>query len=79
VPATATATALAPREAAVELPASERVPDFSGLGLGRALALAQQSGLRVEVSGSGLVVAQEPAPGSARRGPVCQLRLAPPL
>ena len=65
--------------AAAELPASQRVPDFTGLGLGRALTLAQKTGLRVEASGSGLVVAQEPAPGSARRGPVCQLRLAPPL
>ena len=65
--------------AAAQLPASQRVPDFTGLALGRALVLAQKSGLRVEVSGSGLVVAQEPSPGSARRGPVCQLRLAPPL
>ena len=64
---------------AAAVPANQRVPDFTGLGLGRALALANKTGLRVEVSGSGLVVAQEPAPGSARRGPVCQLRLAPPL
>lgn len=60
-------------------PPNERVPDFLGLGLGRALAVAGQAGLRVEVTGSGLVVAQEPPAGSARRGPVCQLRLAPPM
>ncbi|MFO0576018.1 MAG: penicillin-binding protein [Polyangia bacterium] len=60
-------------------PPSERVPDFVGLGLGRALAVARQAGMRVEVTGSGLVVAQEPSPGSPRRGPVCQLRLAPPM
>ena len=57
----------------------ERVPDFTGLGLGRALLLAQKAGLRLEISGSGHVVSQEPQPGSVRRGIVCQLRLAPTL
>ena len=53
------------------------VPDFRGMGVGRALEVARQAGLRLEISGSGLVVGQEPAPNSARYSPVCQLRLAP--
>jgi cell division protein FtsI (penicillin-binding protein 3) len=56
----------------------QTVPSFIGLGLGRALELAQQAQLRIEVSGSGLVVGQEPPPYSQRRSPVCQLHLAPP-
>ncbi len=57
---------------------AESVPNFIGLGLGRALDLAQQAKLRLEITGSGVVVSQEPTPHSPRRGPVCQLRLAPP-
>ena len=59
--------------------AHAQLPDFTGLGLGRALLLAQRAGLRLEISGSGHVVSQEPQPGSVRRGIVCQLRLAPTL
>jgi cell division protein FtsI (penicillin-binding protein 3) len=57
---------------------SQIIPNFVGLGLGRALELAQQAQLRLEITGSGLVVSQEPAPHSPRRGPVCQLHLSPP-
>jgi len=57
---------------------SKTIPNFLGLGLGRALELAHKAELRLEVTGSGLVVSQEPAPHSPRRGPVCQLRLSPP-
>jgi cell division protein FtsI (penicillin-binding protein 3) len=53
------------------------IPDFTGMGLGQALDTARRAGLRVEISGSGLVVRQEPAPYSTRKSPVCQLRLAP--
>ncbi|MBP6608052.1 MAG: penicillin-binding protein [Deltaproteobacteria bacterium] len=60
------------------IPDAQRVPSFLGLGLGRAVDLAKASRLRLELSGSGVVVAQEPPAGSARRGPLCQLRLAPP-
>ncbi len=60
------------------VPDSQRVPNFVGHGLGRAIELARGAGLRLEVSGSGVVVSQEPPAGSARRGSVCQLRLAPP-
>jgi cell division protein FtsI (penicillin-binding protein 3) len=58
-------------------PSPATIPDFTGMGLGRALEVARQAGLRLEVRGSGLVVGQEPAPHSARYSPVCQLRLAP--
>lgn len=58
-------------------PSPATVPDFTGMGLGRALEVARQAGLRLEISGSGLVVGQEPAPHSSRYSPVCQLRLAP--
>ena len=60
------------------IPDAQRVPSFLGLGLGRAVDLAKASRLRLELSGSGVVVAQEPPAGSARQGPLCQLRLAPP-
>jgi cell division protein FtsI (penicillin-binding protein 3) len=58
--------------------APDRVPEFRGLGLGEALVLSQKAGLRLEVSGSGTIVSQVPAAGSLRKGPVCQVRLAPP-
>ncbi len=54
------------------------VPDFRGLGLGDALALAQKADLRLEISGSGRVVSQVPPQGAALKGPVCHVRLAPP-
>lgn len=66
----------APEEPAEVTP--KIIPNFLGLGLGRALELAHKAELRLEVTGSGLVVSQEPAPHSPRRGPVCQLRLSPP-
>jgi cell division protein FtsI (penicillin-binding protein 3) len=79
------AVALAPRNPGppTEAPApavvaAQGVPNFIGLGLGRALELGQQAELRLEVTGSGLVVAQEPPPHSPRRSPVCELRLSPP-
>jgi cell division protein FtsI (penicillin-binding protein 3) len=41
------------------------IPDFGGMGLARALDLARENHLQVEVEGSGVVVAQEPGPGAA--------------
>ena len=38
------------------------IPDFSGLSLRRALAIAHRYGLDLEVKGSGYVIAQDPAP-----------------
>jgi cell division protein FtsI (penicillin-binding protein 3) len=40
------------------------VPDFSGKSLRAAIELAQESGLELSVSGSGLARAQSPAPGA---------------
>ncbi|HND12941.1 MAG TPA: penicillin-binding transpeptidase domain-containing protein [Pseudomonadota bacterium] len=60
------------------VPDAQRVPSFVGQGLGRAVELAAKAGLRLSVRGSGVVVSQEPPAGSARRGSVIQLRLAPP-
>lgn len=42
----------------------ERVPDLRGLPMRRALALASRSGLDPLVRGTGVVVAQSPAPGT---------------
>jgi cell division protein FtsI (penicillin-binding protein 3) len=58
--------------------AGDRVPDFTGMGLGQALALAQRAHLRLEVIGSGRTVSQVPPPGAGRLSPVVKLRLAPP-
>jgi cell division protein FtsI (penicillin-binding protein 3) len=43
------------------------IPDFRGLGMARALALARKAHLTVEVSGTGRVIQQEPAPGAFRQ------------
>ncbi|CAN5720106.1 penicillin-binding protein [soil metagenome] len=40
------------------------IPDFRGMGVARALDLARQAHLPVDVSGSGRVIAQDPMPGS---------------
>lgn len=40
------------------------IPDFRGLGVARALDLARETHLPVDVTGSGRVIAQDPAPGS---------------
>lgn len=60
-----------------DVPDSQRVPNFVGKGLGAALELAGQVGLRLEISGHGVVVAQEPPAGSARRRGLCVVRLSP--
>ncbi|MFI5353174.1 MAG: penicillin-binding protein [Candidatus Binatales bacterium] len=38
------------------------IPDFGGLSLRRALAIAHRYGLELEVNGAGYVIAQDPAP-----------------
>ncbi|MGA2990715.1 MAG: penicillin-binding protein [Candidatus Korobacteraceae bacterium] len=42
----------------------QTVPDFSGKSLRAAIELAEQSGLELSVSGSGMARAQSPAPGA---------------
>jgi cell division protein FtsI (penicillin-binding protein 3) len=53
------------------------LPDFAGMGLAQALALAKQRGIRLSVSGSGRVVSQTPAPGPIVKPAECRLVLAP--
>lgn len=47
---------------------AERMPDLLGMSLRRALQDLQDTGLALEISGSGRVVAQNPAPGASLRG-----------
>ncbi len=54
----------------------EGTPSFLGMGMRRALVLAQDRGLGVRVEGSGYVVAQEPAPGARGPGAVVSLVFA---
>jgi cell division protein FtsI (penicillin-binding protein 3) len=64
---------------AAALTADDRIPDFSGLSLRRAFALAGRRRLNLEVEGDGYVVAQQPAPGAATGTGSVTLRLAPAL
>jgi len=54
--------------AAAALTGDDRIPDFSGLSLRRAFALAGRRHLNLEVEGDGYVVAQRPRP-VRRRAP----------
>jgi cell division protein FtsI (penicillin-binding protein 3) len=40
------------------------IPDFRGMGMARAIAAARAAELAIDVSGTGRVVAQDPAPGA---------------
>ena len=53
------------------------IPDFGGLSLRRALALAHRRSLKLEVKGSGYVIAQEPAPHAAVVHAPVKVMLAP--
>jgi len=57
----------------VEEPAATRppitIPDFRGMGMARALATARAAHVSIEVSGTGRVIRQDPAPGPARDRP----------
>jgi cell division protein FtsI (penicillin-binding protein 3) len=64
---------------AAALTGDDRIPDFSGLSLRRAFALAGRRHLNLEVEGDGYVTAQRPAPGAAAGGGSVTLRLAPML
>jgi len=39
------------------------VPDFSGMGLAKALATARKAGIEIEIKGSGCAIDQSPPPG----------------
>jgi len=53
------------------------VPNFGGLSLRRALAIAHRRGLELEVKGSGYVIAQDPAPYAPVVHSPVKLLLAP--
>jgi cell division protein FtsI (penicillin-binding protein 3) len=55
------------------------IPDFSGLSLRRALAIAHRRNLNLEVKGSGYVIAQQPPPDAAVTSSMVRLVLAPEL
>lgn len=55
---------------------SEAMPDLTGLTLREALARLAESGARVQVNGTGIVVGQEPEPGT-RIGSAVTLELVP--
>ncbi len=62
---------------AAALTDDDRVPDFIGLSLRRAFALAGRRRLQLEVEGDGYVIAQQPAAGAPAGGGAVRLRLAP--
>ncbi len=64
---------------AAALISDDRIPDFSGLSLRRAFALAGRRHLNLEVEGDGYVIAQRPAPGMAEGAGSVTLRLEPVL
>ncbi|SRR5579875_61990 len=55
---------------------SSTLPDFAGLSLREALALAHQRALNLDVKGSGWVVAQDPPPGAPAGPDTVKLTLA---
>jgi cell division protein FtsI (penicillin-binding protein 3) len=64
---------------AAALTGDDRIPDFTGLSLRRAFAMAARRHLNLEVEGHGYVVAQQPAPGAATGTGSVTLRLAPTI
>jgi cell division protein FtsI (penicillin-binding protein 3) len=55
---------------------SEVMPDLAGLTLREALTRLAASGAKVQVNGTGIVISQEPGPGT-RIGPAVSLELSP--
>ena len=51
-------------------PMPSTVPDFRGMGVGRALDLAREQHLAVEIAGTGRVISQDPPPGPRPAQPV---------
>jgi hypothetical protein len=69
------ASSPAPRRPPAAWPAGT-IPDVLGVGLRESIAAVVAAGCRPVVSGRGLVVSQEPAPGAAlARDAVCTLHL----
>jgi len=53
------------------------IPDLVGMGLARALDVARETGLELEVHGSGVAVRQDPAPGRVAAGAKLTVTFAP--
>jgi cell division protein FtsI (penicillin-binding protein 3) len=64
---------------AAALVSADATPDFSGMSLRRAFALAHRRHLGLEVEGDGYVIAQNPMPGAPSGARPITLRLAPVL
>jgi len=47
-------------------PSIIRIPDFTGMGLAKALAEAKRAGITIELKGSGSAIDQNPPPGPSR-------------
>ena len=63
------------------LAGAEELHDFldrDEVGAPREGVLARRAGLTLEVSGTGLAVAQEPSPGAAPTASRCRITFAPP-
>ncbi len=69
LPAIADIEIVTPKPVRVPVPGEIEVPDFRGMGLARAIDLARGSKIPLDVSGSGVVIDQTPAPGPTS-GPV---------
>jgi cell division protein FtsI (penicillin-binding protein 3) len=53
------------------------IPDFSGMSIARALDLAREQGIEIEIIGSGVAVDQFPEPGWAPKPAECRVHFAP--
>ena len=69
------APASEPEEAPLA-PGTVMIPDFHGMGVGRALDEARKVHVEVEVSGTGHVIVQEPPPGPAAGATRVKLRFS---
>ncbi len=63
LPALADIELVTPEPVRIPVPGEVVVPDFSGMGLARAIDLARSFRIPLDVSGSGLVIEQTPPPG----------------
>jgi membrane peptidoglycan carboxypeptidase len=53
------------------------VPSFVGMSIGQAIRAAREAGVEIAAEGSGLAVAQSPAPGPRQRGALCRVSFRP--
>jgi hypothetical protein len=53
------------------------VPSFRGMSIAEAIRAAAEAGVELDLEGSGVAVAQTPAPGPLRRGGLCRVSFRP--